>query len=67
MTLRALIADDEPVARRRLRRLLRDETDIEIFGECGDGRSTIERIEAGRPDLVLLDVQMPDPERLRRR
>jgi len=60
MTLRVVIADDEPVARRRLRRLLRNETDVEIAGECGDGRSTIECIEVERPDLVLLDVQMPD-------
>ncbi len=59
MTLRVVIADDEPVARRRLRRLLKDEADVAIAGECGDGRATIACIEAERPDVVLLDVQMP--------
>lgn len=59
MTLRVVIADDEPVARRRLRRLLKDEPDVEIVGECGDAASTIASIESARPDVVLLDVQMP--------
>ena len=60
MTLRVLIVDDEPVARRRIRRLLREERDVEIAGECGDGLSAVSAIRAMAPDLVLLDVQMPE-------
>jgi len=59
MTLRALIVDDEPIARRRIRRLLRDVGEIEIAGECGDGRSALDAIDATSPDVVFLDVQMP--------
>jgi two-component system LytT family response regulator len=60
MTLRTLIVDDEPVARRGLLRLLRQEPDIEVVGECGDGRSAVAAIGALSPDLVFLDVQMPE-------
>ena len=60
MTLRLLIVDDEPVARRRLRRLVRDIADVEIAGEAGDGRSAVSAIRALTPDIVLLDVQMPE-------
>lgn len=60
MSLRVLIVDDEPVARRRLRRLLREDRDIEIAGECGDGASALAAIRTLSPDLVLLDVQMPE-------
>jgi two-component system LytT family response regulator len=59
MILRALIVDDEPIARRRIRRLLRSVDAVEIAGECGDGRSALEAIDSTRPDLVFLDVQMP--------
>ena len=60
MTLRILIADDEPVARRRMRRLLAQAKDVEIVGECGDGASTVEMIGSTAPALVFLDVQMPE-------
>lgn len=60
MTMRTLIVDDEPVARRRLRRLLRAERDVEIAGECADGATAVETIRTTAPDLVLLDVQMPE-------
>jgi two-component system, LytTR family, response regulator len=59
MTLRTLIVDDEPIARRRLRRLLRGMEGVEVLGECGDGKSALEAIGGATPDLVLLDVQMP--------
>jgi len=59
VTIRALIVDDEPLARRRLRAFLRPEADIEIAGECGDGAAAIEAIRRLRPHLVFLDVQMP--------
>jgi two-component system LytT family response regulator len=60
MTLRTLIVDDEPLARERLRNLLAGDADIEIVGECGDGRSAVAAIRELAPDLVFLDVQMPE-------
>ena len=56
---RILIADDEPLARERLRSLLANEPAMEIVGECADGVSAIAAIQSLRPDLVFLDVQMP--------
>ena len=60
MTIRALLVDDEPVARRRIRRLLGTETDISVVGECADGASAVQAIAALRPHIVFLDVQMPE-------
>jgi two-component system LytT family response regulator len=60
VTLRALIVDDELVARRRIRRLLGPEPGVTIAGECADGASALKAIAAERPDLVFLDVQMPE-------
>lgn len=60
MKLRALIVDDEMVARRRIRRLLTAEADIVVAGECADGVSAVTAIERERPDLVFLDIQMPE-------
>lgn len=60
MRMQALIVDDEPLARQRVRLLLEEEPDVSIVGECGDGFEAVEQIEATRPDLVFLDVQMPD-------
>ncbi len=60
MPIRVLIVDDEPIARRRLQRLLHQENDVEVMPEAGTGRDAIEAIQRERPDLVLLDVQMPD-------
>lgn len=60
MTLRVLIVDDEPVARRGLLRLLKQAPDVQVVGECGDGRSAITAIRTLTPDLVFLDVQMPE-------
>jgi len=60
MKLRVLIVDDEAIARQRLRRLLRSETDIEVLAECGDGCAAVLAIEERRPDLIFLDVQMPE-------
>jgi two-component system LytT family response regulator len=55
-----VIVDDEPPARARLRRLLADHADIRITAECGDGASAVQTIEAAAPNLVLLDIQMPE-------
>jgi two-component system LytT family response regulator len=58
--MRVLIADDEPLACERLRTLLEAERDIELVGECHDGRSAAEAIRRMAPDLIFLDVQMPE-------
>ncbi len=58
--LRVLIVDDEPLARARLRELLEDESDLVIVGECGNGTDAVTRITGDEPDLVLLDIQMPE-------
>ncbi|HSC27347.1 MAG TPA: LytTR family transcriptional regulator DNA-binding domain-containing protein [Vicinamibacterales bacterium] len=57
---RVLIADDEPLARERLRTLLGDEPWVQIAAECQSGVETIEAIARHSPDLVFLDIQMPD-------
>ncbi|MDQ1473773.1 MAG: two-component system, LytTR family, response regulator [Bryobacterales bacterium] len=57
--LRTLIVDDEPVARRILREELETMEDIEIIGEAENGEAALEKIRDDRPDLVLLDLQMP--------
>ena len=59
MTLRALIVDDERLARARLVRLLRRREDVEIAGVACDGDEAVQMIAELRPDLVFLDVQMP--------
>lgn len=60
MTMRALIVDDEPLARTALSRLLKQDSDITIVAECGDGESAVKSIRQMRPDVVFLDVQMPE-------
>ena len=60
MSTRALIVDDEPLARERLRQLLSDQTDIEVVGECGSGTHAIESISGKKPELVFLDIELPD-------
>jgi two-component system, LytTR family, response regulator len=62
--LRVLIVDDEPLARSHLQSLLGSRADVTVIGECGDGASAVTRILADAPDLVLLDVQMPERDGL---
>jgi two-component system LytT family response regulator len=57
--MKALIVDDEPIARRRLKTLLKAEPSVEVAGEAEDGASALEAIRRLRPDVVFLDVQMP--------
>jgi two-component system LytT family response regulator len=57
--LRVLIVDDEPLARRGVSLRLRQFADIEIVGECGDGKTAVETILKLSPDLVFLDIEMP--------
>ena len=58
--IRALVVDDEPVARDRVVRLLQQQADIELVGQCSNGLETVTAIEQLSPDLVFLDVQMPE-------
>jgi two-component system, LytTR family, response regulator len=57
---RVLVVDDEPLARERVRKLLEQEPAVECIGECADGASAVETIRQQKPDLVFLDVQMPE-------
>ena len=57
--IRVLIADDEPLARARVERLLGAEPDVEIVDQCGSGEETAASVRAHRPDVLFLDVQMP--------
>ena len=57
--IRALIVDDEPLARRGIRQLLAPYPDIAVVGECRDGREAVRALATVKPDLVFLDVQMP--------
>jgi two-component system LytT family response regulator len=60
MNMRALIVDDEALARAALSRLLKRDGDITIVGECGDGEAAVKSIRKMKPDVVFLDVQMPE-------
>jgi two-component system, LytTR family, response regulator len=57
--VRSLIVDDEAAARSRLARLLAEHADVEVVGEAEDGLEGVEKIEALRPDLLFLDIEMP--------
>jgi two-component system LytT family response regulator len=57
--IRALVVDDEPLARRGICRLLQTAPDIKIVGEAGNGQDAIAAVETQKPDLVFLDIQMP--------
>lgn len=59
-SLRVALADDEPTARATLRLLLKRHADLEIVAECADGAATVEAVRAVRPQLLFLDVQMPE-------
>ena len=58
--IRSLIVDDEPLARARIRELLARESDIEVIAECTNGTEAVAAIGGEEPDLVFLDVQMPE-------
>ena len=60
MTVRVLIADDDDLMRAGLKAVLSSDHEIEVMGEAGDGRTAIQQARAGRPDVVLMDVRMPD-------
>jgi two-component system LytT family response regulator len=60
--IRAVIADDETLARKYIRRMLKDEPDVEIIGECANGKEAVSMIRNEKPDLIFLDVQMPEKD-----
>lgn len=60
MNIGALVIDDEPIARHAIVRLLREQPGIELLGECGDGACAVAAIRRHSPDLVFLDIQMPE-------
>ena len=60
MKIRTVIVDDEPLGRERIRALLSSDPEIDVIEECPDGRRAVTAIERSSPDLVFLDVQMPE-------
>ena len=58
--IRVLIVDDEPLARERIRDMLEDDPGVEVIGECANGSEAITVIKSTAPDLVFLDVEMPE-------
>jgi len=60
MKIKTLIVDDEPLARERIRTLLETEPDIELLDECASGPDALDAMRGPRPDLLFLDVQMPE-------
>ena len=57
--IQAIVADDEILARQKLRQLLRDVPDIEVVGECASASETVELVRVARPELLFLDIRMP--------
>lgn len=58
--MKALVIDDEELARKRVLNLLEDVKKIEVIGECSNGRTAIEKINSDKPDLIFLDINMKD-------
>jgi len=58
--IRALVIDDEPLAREMIREMLEGDPEVEIIGECANGREAIAAIQSLSPDLIFLDIQMPE-------
>ena len=60
MTIRVLVADDEALIRTGLRMILEAESDFEVIGEAANGREALDLVRRDRPDVVLMDIQMPE-------
>ena len=58
--IRALVVDDEPLAREMIREMLESDSEVEVVGECANGREAVEVIRSSSPDIVFLDIQMPE-------
>jgi two-component system, LytTR family, response regulator len=61
-TIRTIIADDETLARQKLRILLDSEPGIHVIAECRNAKETVDAVKDYRPDLLMLDIQMPDAD-----
>ncbi len=59
MSIRVFLADDEPLARQRLARLLAEHPDLDLVGQAADGKAALEQVLALRPQLIFLDINMP--------
>ena len=59
-SIRALVVDDEPLAREMIREMLAGDSEVEIIAECANGREAVDAISSLKPDLVFLDIQMPE-------
>jgi DNA-binding NarL/FixJ family response regulator len=59
MTVRVVLADDQPLVRAALRMVITDAPDIEVVGEAGDGSEAVEAAERQRPDVIVMDIRMP--------
>lgn len=59
MTIRIVIADDQPLLRTGFKALIESAPDLEVVGEAGDGREAVRLVKAARADLVLMDIRMP--------
>ena len=62
--IRVVIADDHPIVRDGLRRLLTAEEDIDVVGEAADGQVLLQNMQTWRPDVILLDLRMPNTDGL---
>ena len=62
MKLKTIVADDEPLARERLKLLLSHDDEVEVVAECRNGKETIARLKSSPADLLFLDIQMPASE-----
>ena len=60
MATTILLVDDHPLFRKGLRLLLEEQADFRIVGEAGDGREAIDRVRKHSPDVVIMDISMPD-------
>jgi two-component system LytT family response regulator len=60
MKIRTVVVDDEPLARRRLARLLESDENVDVVGVCANGRDAVKAVQDAKPDLLFLDVQMPE-------
>ena len=58
--MRVLIVDDEPLARKRIKRMLASDAEVEVVGDCATGHEAVQMIRDREPDLVFLDIQMPE-------
>ena len=57
--IKVLVVDDEPPARNRIKNLIRQEQDLRLVGESGDGMDALAKVKQLAPDLIFLDIKMP--------